>query len=423
MASINARMGRYADALNYYRKSTSLGFVKMDIADDYNGMAYVFQKDGLPDSSVYYAKKAITEARSGPFFSVIVSASKLLAEIYKSQQNTDSAFKYEELTSAASDSLLSQEKIKQIQNLSFIDQLRQQEEANIKQQFQNKIRTIILGTCLFVFLLTGIILWRNNRQKQKATVLISQQKEKVENTLGELRLTQAQLIESEKEKILAQHEKQLHELEAKALRAQMNPHFIFNCMNSIKSLMQKNENEKAISYLTTFSKLIRTVFQNSDKREITLHDEIETCRLYTELESMRFSNKFNFEFIIEEGLDLKSVMIPALIVQPFIENAIWHGIMPKEEGGKLTVRIDKSDHTINCTIDDNGIGREVSKQNKFLIADTSHQSKGEHLTQARLDLDNLLNERNAEIKIIDRKAGNGETTGTTVILTFKEDKL
>jgi len=193
-------------------------------------------------------------------------------------------------------------------------------------------------------------------------------------------------------------------------------------MNSIKALMQKNENEKAISYLTTFSKLIRTVFQNSDKREITLYDEIETCRLYTELESMRFSNKFNFEFIIEEGLDLKSAMIPALIVQPFIENAIWHGIMPKEEGGKLTVRIDKTDHTINCTIDDNGIGREISKQNKFSIADTSHQSKGEHLTQARLDLDNLLNERNAEIKIIDRKAGNGETTGTTVILKFKEDK-
>src|SRR6185369_4454367 len=106
-------------------------------------------------------------------------------------------------------------------------------------------------------------------------------------------------------------------LEAKALRAQMNPHFIFNCMNSIKSLIQKNEHEKAINYLTTFSKLIRTVFQNSDKREITLYDEIETCRLYTELESMRFGKKFSHEFNINEKLDLKSIMVPALILQPF----------------------------------------------------------------------------------------------------------
>jgi len=242
----------------------------------------------------------------------------------------------------------------------------------------------------------------------------------LEKTLENLRSTQTKLIQSEKEKILVQHEREVHELEAQALRAQMNPHFIFNCMNSIKSLMQKNENEKAISYLTTFSKLIRTVFQNSDKREITLYEEIETCRLYTELESMRFSNKFNYEFIIEEGLDLKSVMIPALIVQPFIENAIWHGIMPKEEGGKLTVRIGKSDHTINCIIDDDGIGREISKQNKFSIADTSHQSKGEHLTQARLDLDNLLNERNANIEITDKKNEHDGYCGTIVTLRFKE---
>jgi sensor histidine kinase YesM len=116
----------------------------------------------------------------------------------------------------------------------------------------------------------------------------------------------------------------LIETEAQALRAQMNPHFIFNCLNSIKSLMQQNDNEKATTYLVTFSKLIRTIFQNSDKREITLFDEIETCRLYAQLESMRFGNKLSCKFEIEESIDLKSIMIPALILQPFIENAIWH---------------------------------------------------------------------------------------------------
>jgi sensor histidine kinase YesM len=128
------------------------------------------------------------------------------------------------------------------------------------------------------------------------------------------------------ERIKASHEKEILELEARALRAQMNPHFIFNCMNSIKSLIQRKEEDKAITYLTTFSKLIRTIFQNSDKREITLHDEIETCRLYTQLENMRFGNKLSYSFDIDETIDLKSITVPALILQPFIENAnmAWH---------------------------------------------------------------------------------------------------
>ncbi len=223
------------------------------------------------------------------------------------------------------------------------------------------------------------------------------------------------------EQLKGKYERELLELEAKALRAQMNPHFIFNCMNSIKALIQKNDNEKAVAYLTIFSKLIRTIFQNSYKREITLFDEIETCRLYTQLESMRFGNKFNYEFNIDETLDLKSIMVPALILQPFIENAIWHGIMPKEDGGSLSVKVIQYDHTISCIIDDDGIGRETSRQNKFSTADSRHESKGEHLTQARLDLDNLLNERNAGLKIIDKKNDIDKPAGTTVILSFKED--
>jgi LytS/YehU family sensor histidine kinase len=216
-------------------------------------------------------------------------------------------------------------------------------------------------------------------------------------------------------------ERQIVELEAKALRAQMNPHFIFNCMNSIKSLIQQDEKEKASTYLTTFSKLIRTIFQNSDKREIRLFDEIETCRLYAELESMRFGKKFSYAFNIDETLDLKSVMVPALIIQPFIENSIAHGIMPKENGGRVSVTVEKTDHTISCIIDDDGIGRDTSKQNKFKGDALQHQSKGMHLTQARLDLDNLFNERNAKVEIVDKTNGEGEPSGTKVTLSFTEE--
>jgi len=210
---------------------------------------------------------------------------------------------------------------------------------------------------------------------------------------------------------------QVLESEARALRAQMNPHFIFNCLNSIKSLINKNENDKATAYLTTFSRLIMTLFHNSGKREVSLYEELETCKLYTELEKMRFGNKLSFDFDIDGSVDLKEFKIPALIIQPFIENAIWHGLVPKESGGNVLVSAKGNKHIVQCIVDDNGIGRELSKQYAPEHA-VDHQSKGIRLTQSRLELDKILNERDNIIEIVDKKDSEGY--GTKVILTFKE---
>ena len=224
-----------------------------------------------------------------------------------------------------------------------------------------------------------------------------------------------------KERLKAEHEKQLLELEAKALRAQMNPHFIFNSLNSIKSLINKNENDAAANYLTTFSKLIRTLFQNSDRREVSLYEELETCKFYTQLERMRFGDKVRFIFIIDETIDLKDFKVPALILQPFVENAIWHGLIPKEAGGIVTISVKKDDGAVQCIIDDNGIGRERSKIFRPQY-EATYQSKGIGLMQSRLELDKLLNEREATILIIDKKDGAGDSEGTKVIITFKENR-
>jgi sensor histidine kinase YesM len=207
-------------------------------------------------------------------------------------------------------------------------------------------------------------------------------------------------------------------MEARALRAQMNPHFIFNCMNSIKSLMQLKEEDTAINYLTTFSKLMRTLFQNSDKRQISLYDEIETCRLYVQLEAMRLNGKLNYLFDIDPNLDLKSVMVPALIIQPFIENAIWHGIVPRGEGNIIiTVTGNENNESIICKVEDDGIGRDRSKLNKS-ASPILHESKGVFLSQARLNLGKLLNDMDATIETID-KHENGKACGTIVTFTFK----
>ncbi|MBA2500843.1 MAG: histidine kinase [Chitinophagaceae bacterium] len=223
-----------------------------------------------------------------------------------------------------------------------------------------------------------------------------------------------------KEKQKLQHAKNLMELEAKALRAQMNPHFIFNSLNSIKSLINKSENEKAANYLTTFSKLIRTLFQNSDKREVSLYDELETCKLYTQIEKMRFGDKVDFLFDIDESLDLKDIKVPALILQPFIENAIWHGLVPQNSGGKVVISLKNLNGLVECTIDDDGIGRALSKQYKSLYEGT-HESKGIGLTKSRLELDKLLNDREDNIEIFDKINADGTAGGTKVVLTFKEN--
>ena len=218
----------------------------------------------------------------------------------------------------------------------------------------------------------------------------------------------------------AKHEKELLELESKALRAQMNPHFIFNCLNSIKSLIQQNENERSVTYLTTFSKLIRTLLNNADRKEISLYDEIETCKLYLQLEAMRFDAKFSFAVQVDEHIDLKSVLVPPLIIQPFIENAIWHGIIPHNNGGHVLLNVSYKDNVIDIIIDDDGIGRETSQQNKS-ASGLIHQSKGVNLTQSRLELNNLLQERKVKLDIIDKKAANGAALGTTVIIKIKEE--
>jgi sensor histidine kinase YesM len=213
----------------------------------------------------------------------------------------------------------------------------------------------------------------------------------------------------------------LMESEVQALRVQMNPQFIFNGMNTIKSYISKNENDKAANYLTTFSKLIRTLFQNSDKREVSLYEELETCKLYTQLERMRFGDKVEFIFDVDETIDLKDSKVPALILQPFIENAIWHGLIPKESGGKVTISVTKNKGAIQCVIDDNGIGREQSKQFKPQYEST-YQSKGIGLTQSRLELDKVLNEREDAIYMIDKEDENGKPEGTKVIIKFKENR-
>ncbi|WP_315817812.1 sensor histidine kinase [Paraflavitalea speifideaquila] len=144
-----------------------------------------------------------------------------------------------------------------------------------------------------------------------------------------------------------------------ALLAQMNPHFLFNCLNSIDSYIIKNESRKASEYLNSFARLMRLILQNSRSNYISLKDEVETLELYLQMEGLRFRDQFRYEIRIVTQTDTASIVIPPMLIQPYVENAIWHGLMNKHDGTdrKVELLIEERGNNLYCVIQDNGIGR------------------------------------------------------------------
>ncbi|MGJ8737477.1 tetratricopeptide repeat protein [Zobellia laminariae] len=212
------------------------------------------------------------------------------------------------------------------------------------------------------------------------------------------------------------NEKKVLTLEQSMLRSQMNPHFLFNSLNSIKLYIINNEQKNAVHYLNKFSKLVRKILESSSMREIPLAEELETVDLYMNIENIRFSNEIDFKIRIDENIDTHTVKIPSLILQPFLENAIWHGLSPKKGEKIIDLHItkDKQDF-IHITISDNGVGRVMAdkiKRNKVL----KRKSVGIEITKERLanfskDLQNSF-----EVEIVDLYDENQEPLGTKVIL-------
>ncbi|WP_204345755.1 sensor histidine kinase [Psychroserpens algicola] len=186
------------------------------------------------------------------------------------------------------------------------------------------------------------------------------------------------------EAIKMKYDKELAELKVSALRSQMNPHFIFNSLNAIKRYIIDNEKENAVFYLNKFSKLIRKILASTTEKETSLDEELETMQLYVNIENIRFNNSIDFKIDIDDTLNLSAIKLPSLITQPFIENAIWHGLSLKEDNRKLYLNIQKSnENQLKIDIVDNGIGRQKSAEikNKKLLKRTS---LGVKLSEERL---------------------------------------
>jgi two-component system sensor histidine kinase YesM len=194
----------------------------------------------------------------------------------------------------------------------------------------------------------------------------------------------------------------------------MNPHFIFNSLNSVNQFISENKELEANKYLTSYSNLMRNMMENSNKDFVTLNNEVEQLKKYLDLEHLRFNEKFDYEITIDDALDGDAVLVPNMLLQPHLENAIWHGLRYKEGKGFLKLDFKLKNNMVKVIVDDNGIGLTKSKELKTTNQKV-HESRGMTNTRERISLLNELYKKNISLKISEKE--NPET-GTRIEISF-----
>ncbi len=219
-------------------------------------------------------------------------------------------------------------------------------------------------------------------------------------------------LEAEFKQKEAEYKQLAAETETAVLRLQMNPHFIFNSMNSISSYILSKDIDTANAYLGRFARLMRTILNLAAKPRIMVADEIEFLEQYIKTEAMRFEQKFEYKIEVDDAIDPDEVLVPTMILQPFVENAIWHGLSSRQGQGKVRIGFEKSGDSLVCSVEDNGKGRDTAAKEK----DAKHESKALKITERRLQLLSEEKARPASIEFIDLKDGAGNPIGTRVVI-------
>jgi LytS/YehU family sensor histidine kinase len=268
---------------------------------------------------------------------------------------------------------------------------------------------------LFYGMVTYVIALRKKREKEhvEKEELIKQQnillKQKVEERTRELELERKR----SEELLIQASQKQMAELELQSLRAQLNPHFMFNCLTAIQELILKEDFENSQTYLARFAKLLRMLVENTETPFTPLQKEIDLLELYLSLEKLRLPD-LRFSITADPSINKDKTLIPNMILQPYIENALWHGLSPKTGDKKLEVNIQKQNGNVIYNVKDNGVGRKRSSELKSLYR-RGHKSKGVELLTKRFKL--LSEEYGSDIttEVID-VMNNGKAGGTEVAI-------
>lgn len=362
---------------------------KFGLADTYIFISQFYLEKEQLEKALVNANQALKLATESNVLEQKAVSEKLLSDIYIKKGNSALALDHFQKYSVVKDSMINEENIRKSveasMNYDFEKKDLLQKEINykrellLKEEVKNSKLKFLFGG-LIALLLFGIGFLIYNRAQLKKTLTL---------------------------------QKELAEYEQKALHLQMNPHFVFNCLGSISSFIVQNGTDSAIKYLSKFSKLMRLTLEYSKESLIPIDKEIESLRNYLELEQLRFNNKFNFN--ICKSMEIEDdVALPPLLIQPFVENAIIHGVIPKKEIGTLTIDFLIKGDSLICTILDDGIGINQSKINKENSV-LAHKSMALDIIKKRLEMIASSTSKEATIEIVELNENN-QIKGTKVIL-------
>ena len=387
-------------ALNYHRQSNDIN----PVMETLRNIAKTYLALGDGDSAFKYGIESYTIAKQKDAKQFIRDASQILSEVYEHWHRPDSAYFYYKQYTKIKDSVLGNVLRGKLAAYDFDRKMelvtKEKQIQQVELQKQSLVKNILIGGIIILLLLTAII-FRNIILKRR------NEKQRLEHEL------ELQRLESSQTKMKLQQE--ATELEMQALRAQMNPHFIFNSLNSINRFILQNNRTQASEYLTKFSKLVRMILQNSQASLISLEAELEALGLYLEMEALRFNYHFDYKISVSKDLDVEVLQVPPLILQPYVENAIWHGLMHKEEKGSLNIEVREQDDHLSFSIRDNGIGRQKAKELASKSA-TKHKSLGLRITENRIAILKKNQSQESPVTIHDLVNGNGTAAGTEVII-------
>ncbi len=423
LARIYMKTGQYEKAIPLFKSSIDTfmlykNWAGLAIPLVALGEAYLGNKEY--QEALKFAMKGMDSARKYEMRPLIMQAYQQLAKIQHALGDNENAYNNLERYMAMKDSLQNKQLLLRLNDYKkkaeddkkqAMIQLLQKNEKISKQQLKQEATIKYFLLMVFLsFVIAGVFVYRNLILKRRNDRLA---KERIEE---ELKMRQ---LENDKKQ--ADLQQRATELEMQALRTQMNPHFIFNCLSSINRFILKNETETASDYLTRFSRLIRMVLINSRKPLITLEDELEMLRLYLDLERMRFHEGFDYHISFKNKIDVGDVLIPPLILQPFCENAIWHGLMQKEGAGRLEISLNMEDNVLHCSITDNGIGRKKAEEIRSKSVEKD-KSLGLKITSDRLDLFNRNDGMQTSYNIEDLHEEDGNACGTRVNLRIRYEQ-
>jgi tetratricopeptide (TPR) repeat protein len=401
------KMGDILTALKYLKASNKISVAiddQIGVLYSNHGIAAMYAELGNFPQAIKGLEQALQTAKQLGLKEEIKNLYESFSDVYEEMGQYQLAYTNRISYELWKDSIANENYLKQVKELEItyetekkdqqITLLAKEKEIQAKEtQRQSTLKKASFGGILLVSLLAGMIFYMS-RQKLKNQKLLSAK----DNEIKEVN-----------------YKRQMSELEMKALQAQINPHFLFNCMNSINRMILEGDNENASVYLSKFSKLVRLILENAESTKVSLQSELTLLESYIQLEALRFKGKIDYIIKVDASIDPDDTYLPSMVLQPFVENAIWHGLMHKNgdsEKGVIEVSIKEENNRLYCIIEDNGVGREKARelQQQSVL---KKKSLGMKITEERL---RLLSKEQVEqlVRITDLKDAFNHALGTRV---------